>query len=80
MRRWHNVYELEISHGHVCAKHAASFGTQWLEDFLRVEERWNGHRLLPPVGMQSAQASHRWSDCHFASEILKVLERTNVHD
>jgi len=60
--RWHNVYKDEVSLGHHSAHYAAHFGTQVAEvDWLRVEERWNGHWLRPCVGMRAEQASHVWT-------------------
>jgi hypothetical protein len=40
--------------------------------WLRVEQRWNGHWLRPPVGMSSYETSHFWrlpSGAHYASNI-----------
>ncbi len=54
---WHNVYsDLGVSVGSFSAD-AANF---WRADdgtWLRVEERWNSHRLCTPVGMHSADAT-----------------------
>lgn len=54
---WHNVYsDLGVSIG--CG--FANLAGLWRADdgtWLRVEERWNGHRLCTPVGMRSADAT-----------------------
>jgi hypothetical protein len=57
-RGWHNVYKFDVSRDHTDPIYARLLGEQWHEDFIRVEERWNGHHLCPPVGMQLA--SHVW--------------------
>jgi hypothetical protein len=62
--RWHNVYKDSVSPGHYCPYYAAHFGTQVAEvDWLRVEQRWNGHWLRPCVGMRAEDTSHKWRDC-----------------
>ncbi len=43
-------------------------------NWARVEQRWNGHWLRPPVGMRGYQASHVWGlmnfDCAQAWELV----------
>lgn len=60
MKTWHNVYsdvgETERINTAVQAQEFTVHDGTW----LRVQERWNGHRLCTPVGMQAHQASHRW--------------------
>jgi hypothetical protein len=55
---WHNVYTDESIGFHASAEYAASFGTQFGPDWLRVEQRWNGHWLRPCVGISNDHASH----------------------
>lgn len=39
----------------------AQLWAQLETDFIRVEERWNGHVRCTPVGMRSNDASHYWA-------------------
>lgn len=68
---WHNVYKAYLptilqTVGNVIFGHAneSPNNAQWWSDtnadFVRVEQRWDGYWLRPPVGMRSAQASHAW--------------------
>jgi hypothetical protein len=59
---WRNIYpDGFATHGT-----AESARFHHLDDLIRVEQRWNGQRLLPPVGMQ--RASHEW---RFHAALLK---------
>ncbi len=56
---WFNVYSSGAGGDWSCPE-GAEFGRMDAKTFIRVEERWNGHWLRPPVGMRAAQASHYW--------------------
>lgn len=69
--RWINIYKRSdclgpsiedggLDHENPCKAQEFSLGWDGSGDpcFLRVEERWGGHTVCPPVGMRADQASH----------------------
>ncbi len=55
---WTNIYSDADGADHFSPSMAHAFAS--LEKgFIRVEQRWNGHWLRPPVGMRADQASHQ---------------------
>lgn len=59
---WHNVF-LVSRGGYTGTEWDSPYLAQWLNEKvedMRVEQRWNGHWLRPPVGMKAMQTSHYW--------------------